>query len=103
MKYIIEIEDEPIGSGLYKAKGFNTLVFDQYGLDHLTPVKDEVEVGDEVWCSGDLGYVINIQGNCSFVTVLYKDLLVTDTVMSCDVEKTGNHYDGIEEIIRGIK
>ena len=34
MKYIIEIEDEPKG-GLYKAKNFNTLVFDRNGLDKL--------------------------------------------------------------------
>ena len=33
-KYIIEIEDEPV-NGLYKAKAFNTLVFDQNGLDRL--------------------------------------------------------------------
>ncbi len=31
MKYLIELE--PIkGTNLYKAKGFNTLVFDEYGL-----------------------------------------------------------------------
>lgn len=48
-KYIIEIEDEPFGRNddpniphgmdeLYKAKGFNSLVFDQFGLDKLTPL-----------------------------------------------------------------
>ncbi|GEM_PF-4189109 len=36
MKYVIELE--PIkGTNLYKAKGFNTLVFDEYGLQQLTP------------------------------------------------------------------
>lgn len=34
MKYIIEVEQIP-GTELYKAKNFNTLIFDQYGLDHL--------------------------------------------------------------------
>ena len=46
MKYIIEIEDEPFvrlsalfgEEGLYRAKGFNSLVFDQVGLDKLTPL-----------------------------------------------------------------
>ena len=46
MKYIIEIEDEPFvrlsalfgEEGLYRAKGFNSLVFDQFGLDKLTPL-----------------------------------------------------------------
>ena len=45
-KYIIEIEDEPFvrlsalfgEEGLYRAKGFNSLVFDQFGLDKLTPL-----------------------------------------------------------------
>ena len=103
MRYIIEIEDEPIGNGLYKAKGFNTLVFDQYGLDHLTPVKDEVEVGDEVVYDGQVAYVIDVPGDGSWVTILYKKHLVTDTLLMCDVEKTGNHYDAIEEMIRGMK
>lgn len=39
MKYLIELE--PIkGTNLYKAKGFNTLVFDKYGLQQLTPVEE---------------------------------------------------------------
>ena len=53
-KYIIEIEDEPFGRNddfniphgmdeLYKAKGFNTLVFDKHGLDKLTPLDNELE------------------------------------------------------------
>ena len=39
-KYVIEIEDEPITKDsveLWKACGFNALVFDQNGLDKLTP------------------------------------------------------------------
>jgi hypothetical protein len=54
MKYIIEIEDEPFGRNddpyiphgmdeLYRAKGFNTLVFDQFGLDKLTPLDKALE------------------------------------------------------------
>lgn len=38
MKYVIEVES--IGNGLWKAKGFNTLVFDQTGLNKLTTYKD---------------------------------------------------------------
>ena len=48
MKYIIEIEDEPFGRNddpliphgmdeLYRAKGFRSLVFDENGLNKLTP------------------------------------------------------------------
>ena len=39
-KYIIEIEDWPV-NGLYKAKNFRTLVFDEEGLKKLERVKDE--------------------------------------------------------------
>lgn len=49
-KYIIEIEDVPFSKvridadngaqnvNLYRAEGFNSLVFDQFGLDKLTPL-----------------------------------------------------------------
>lgn len=42
MKYIIEFEDAPFSDGrthLYRAKGFNALVFDRAGLEKLTPYK----------------------------------------------------------------
>ena len=50
-KYIIEIEDEPLWrqsalygeEGLYRAKGFNSLVFDKFGLDKLTSLDKELE------------------------------------------------------------
>lgn len=44
MKYIIEIEDSPLftnnGNMLWKAKDFNTLVFDQEGLDRLEEYRE---------------------------------------------------------------
>ena len=47
-KYIIEIEEEPFirksplhgEEALYRAVGFNSLVFDKNGLDKLTPFDD---------------------------------------------------------------
>ena len=55
-KYIIEIEDEPFvrrsalygEKSMYRAKGFNSLVFDQFGLDKLTPLDKELssELGE---------------------------------------------------------
>lgn len=42
MKFVIELE-EIEGTGLYKAKGFNTLVFDKMGIEKLQPL-DTVEV-----------------------------------------------------------
>lgn len=62
MKYIIEIENEPFGRNddpffphgmdeLYRAKGFKSLVFDQNGLNKLTPYTepDCKAIEDEVW------------------------------------------------------
>lgn len=62
MKYIIEIENEPFGRNddpffphgmdeLYRAKGFKSLVFDQDGLDKLTPYTepDRKAIENEVW------------------------------------------------------
>ena len=41
-KYVIELEETEI-AGLYKAKGFNTLFFDEYGIEHLEPYKEKEE------------------------------------------------------------
>ena len=59
MKYIIELEDEPMIANsfnhevdeLWKAKGFNSLVFDQNGIKKLTPYTepDRNAIEDEVW------------------------------------------------------
>lgn len=46
-KYIIELEDE--ADGLYKAKGFNTLVFDQNGISKLTPYEEKKEASNGRW------------------------------------------------------
>lgn len=53
MKYVIEIEDVPFSKvrfgddaqnlNLYRAKGFNALVFDKEGLDKLTSLDKEVD------------------------------------------------------------
>lgn len=47
MKYIIDVEDTPVNVGgvyVYKAKQFNTLVFDQTGLDKLKKYDSEEEL-----------------------------------------------------------
>lgn len=60
MKYIIEIEDEPLtresyeyeSANVYRAKGFNSLVFDQNGLDKLTPYEECQKQAEEVYLGG---------------------------------------------------
>ena len=66
MKYIIELDEIP-NTGLYKARGANTLVFDKRGIKNiLKPYKEEHEIDwskvavdtpilvrdcdNEVWC-----------------------------------------------------
>lgn len=56
-KYIIELEDEPMIANsfhqevdeLWKAKGFNSLVFDQNGIKKLTPYTEPDREADEMW------------------------------------------------------
>ena len=44
MKYIIELDEIP-NTGLYKARGANTLVFDKTGIENiLTPYEEEHEI-----------------------------------------------------------
>lgn len=44
MKYIIELDEIP-NTGLFKARGANTLVFDQRGIENiLKPYKEEHEI-----------------------------------------------------------
>ena len=53
MKYVIEINDNAMNDSctpaLYRAKGFKTLVFDDYGLSKLTPFD---EIHKKVWNEG---------------------------------------------------
>jgi hypothetical protein len=83
MKYIIEIEDEPLvresalhgETAVYRAKGFNSLVFDKAGLDKLTPYEPEeknptFKVGDEVY-----------NEDCELAIVLVPDYTDTDCVL----------------------
>lgn len=44
MYYIIEIDDKSLDKGkLYRAKEFNTLVFDQRGLEKLQPLRPKLD------------------------------------------------------------
>lgn len=59
-QYIIEL-DKDLGDGVFRIKGFRTLVFDEYGLKQLAPykVKEDFEIGDEVVTNaGDRGVVV---------------------------------------------
>lgn len=83
-KYVIELEDEPITNGLWKVKGFNSLVFDQNGLDKLTPFNDVISVGDVVR-EGIVKY-----------TVFYTDLNVVEGFDSDMDWHSSSQYDVVK-------
>lgn len=68
-KYIIEVEDNAV-NGLFKAKGFNALVFDQNGLDKLQKYEEELVKEEQPWPQyGDEYYVISgdaVIRDCSY-------------------------------------
>lgn len=114
MKYIIEIEDEPLvrhsalhgETAVYRAKGFKSLVFDQNGLEklqRLDDVKKDVCIGDEVrYKSGDnrylRGVVLNNSKLCGVdsCAVWWGDGDVSFVPRS-SIEKTGIHYTHFAE------
>lgn len=66
-KYIIELEDKPFhkedGDFLYRAKGFNSLVFDMTGIGKLTPYPepDLEQVRKEAYEEGRNSLLIEVQ------------------------------------------
>lgn len=87
MKYIIELECEPMIANsfhqevdkLWKAKGFNSLVFDQYGIKKLTPYTepDRKAIEDEVWSlAREIAYCMSF-GACKDAGTLCDDDIYT--------------------------
>ena len=68
MKYIIEIEDEPLvresalhgETAVWKAKNFKSLVFDEYGLSMLTEYDEEAKREFERGCNTAWGTAIQL-------------------------------------------
>lgn len=91
-RYIIDIEDDT-KDGLYKAKNFNTLVFDKEGLDRLDPYEDPKKPEEiKPWRADRGGYYYAI---CSTLQVrLFEDKQSS----SDDARYTiGNYYKIHEE------
>ena len=115
-KFIIEIKHgivDPLYGARYFIKGFNTLVFDDFGLDQLkrfdgdAKVKqDEIKVGDEVMGVGDgdaKGIVTNICEDRMYI--LWGDGSAGKFINSSDLfKKTGRHFyiKSIFEQLRGV-
>ena len=136
-KYVIELEDKAFSQSalplyddemLYRVKGFRSLVFDQNGLDKLTPLKDEIKetydrgyaqgliqgkvdarteieairVGDEVEVinSGNK-YVIAWIDRLSYCGFSYDG--VNCVLQADDVRKTGRHFDEVEKLLEAMR
>lgn len=95
MKYIIEVED--IGNGLWRAKGFNTLVFDRIGLNKLEKVEEEIRVGDEVLQFGKRFIVTRVKDSFAYGFTSTGDHAKCHTSI---LYKTGRHFD-LSEMIKG--
>ena len=102
--FIIEIED-CVADSLYKIKNFNSLVFDDYGLDKLPKVStdDCAKLGDII-ISGDIRAVITRVGNSeaeSKFAILYEDGCVEefDSLEYEGWERTGKN---IKEAVKGL-
>lgn len=107
-KYIIEFEDEPFKQIdknnnvrlLWNAKGFASLVFDDYGLKKLQPyeeVKTAISLYDEVTEDGETWLVtrvdgIGINGIDTEGYTYYSDIY--------EVTKTGRHFSGVDDYLR---
>lgn len=87
MKYVIEINDHPMNDpftpALYRAKGFKTLVFDEYGLSKLTPLKEDA------YAAWNNGFVAGKQIGIQEVKQKYFDKGYR--VGKCEVDKS--QYD----------
>ena len=122
-KYIIEIEEEPFirksvlhgEETLYRAKGFKSLVFDQVGLDKLTPIdeNDEVKeddflIGDEVIIdealTGDgIKAVIMDESDEPGVYMVFNENGCIQAIYERFLKKTGVHYDTIDTLLERMR
>ena len=109
MKYIIEIEDEPLvrdGEKLWKASAFKSLVFDQNGLDKLTPYQEsekeeEFHVGDEVKRKDgeEVGIVLVPDAEYGEFVALFENYTCPQYCYKQNWEKTGYNRWEVREFV----
>ena len=120
-KYVIELEDKPLCvfdedaqtyfPRLYRVKGFNSLVFDQTGLDKLTPLEDykqpeepqnKFSVGDRV-IFGDCSAVILDETEEYGVWAVLTENGCVEIVNEDLIVNTGRHYDDVKKLIEKLR
>ncbi len=125
-KFIIEIDEIfesglPFGGKLYRAKGFKSLVFDEIGINKLTPYKEEqVSVGynykdgEVLYSRGDMvlipesnsrGIIIDVfKGNNGRRTyVVLDEEGVTMLYLSEELQKTPYKFQEMTDLMERMK
>lgn len=116
-KFVIEIESTYVSEAgktpalLYKVKGFNSLVFDQNGIEKLTPYPEPTEpthdlkVGDEILDEDSIyGIVIVASEN----GIMYMDATTCTWFVPTEeipgrLTKTGTRYPEVGEILKSLR
>ena len=85
-KYVIEMEDKPVAPGLWKVKGFNSLVFDKSVLDKLKEYHEPVQIGHILTDGTDRWVVFDISP--SGIISGFNKYLKYKCAAICDVGET---------------
>lgn len=107
-KFVIEIENIALSHGepLYRIKGFNTLVFDDNGLDKLKKVDDTLltqkfEIGDEITYGSDSieGYILNPNYSEDELVASMENTACPQRLYKKECYKTGKKNNNIKKLL----
>ena len=104
-KFVIEIGRIAFNQGepLYRIKGFNTLVFDDNGLDRLEKTNSSTmfEVGDVITYSSDSieGYVLNPNYSEDELVASMEDTACPQRLYKKECYKTGKKNNNIKNLL----
>ena len=104
-KFVIEIENIALSHGepLYRIKGFNTLVFDDNGLDRLEKTNNPTmfEVGDIITYGSAriAGYVLNPNYSEGELVASMGDTACPQRLYKEECYKTGRKNNNIKDLL----
>ena len=104
-KFVIEIESIVFchSKPLYKIKGFNTLVFDDNGLDRLEKTNSPTmfEVGDVITYGSDNieGYVLNPNYSEGELVASMEDTACPQRLYKKECYKTGKKNNNMKDLL----
>lgn len=115
MKYIIDIDEKPFvqksalhgEKAVYKAKAFNTLVFDEEGLSRLTPYNEQAELkaGDVVISKQDSITAIVLDADSDNAVWLFDEngcCYMVEPEECDDLEKV-THTEITDNLLRAVR